>query len=235
MGAYGGPDIIQDDLKLALDAGSERSYSGSGTSWKDLVGDNNGVLNNSPTFSAANGGSFDFDGVDDYASVPTSTDLGLTNVGTISAWIKPHTLTQGSYANIVSKNTGGGANQQTYTFSWRQANNAIFLEICNGIGGYNGLYAALPTTANVWYNLVGTWNGSNLYIYINGVVKATLTQTVNSQVLNTNLTIGGVTYNGAGGSNSYFNGNIANVKLYKKGFTAAEITQNYNAQKNRFI
>ena len=235
MGAYGGPDIITENLTFALDAGSERSYPGSGTAWKDLVGNNNSVLTNNPTFSAANGGSFDFDGVDDYASVPTSTDLELTNVGTISAWIKPHTLTQGSYANIVSKNTGGGTNLQSYTFSWRQSSNAIFLETCNGSGVYNSLTTALPTTANVWYNLVGTWNGSNLYIYINGVVKATSAQTINAQVLNAPVTIGGFTYSGAGGSHEYFNGNIANVKLYKKGFTAAEVTQNFNAQKNRFL
>ena len=38
MGAFGGPDIITDGLVLALDAGSERSYPGTGTTWKDLSG-----------------------------------------------------------------------------------------------------------------------------------------------------------------------------------------------------
>ena len=32
MGAFGGPDIVTDGLVLALDAGSERSYPGTGTS-----------------------------------------------------------------------------------------------------------------------------------------------------------------------------------------------------------
>ena len=40
MGAFGGPDIITDGLVLALDAGSERSYPGTGTSWYDLSGNN---------------------------------------------------------------------------------------------------------------------------------------------------------------------------------------------------
>ena len=38
MGAYGGPNIIQDGLVLSLDAGSTRSYPGTGTTWKDLSG-----------------------------------------------------------------------------------------------------------------------------------------------------------------------------------------------------
>jgi len=234
MGFYRGPNIVTDNLTFALDAGSERSYPGSGTAWKDLVGNNNSVLTNSPTFSAANGGSFDFDGVDDYATAPNSTDVDLTNVGTISVWIKPHTLTQSNYAGFVSKSAGGANNQQAYVFSWRQASSKIFLSFCNGSGAYNQIFAPLPTVVNVWYNLVGTWNGSNLTIYNNGVATATGTQTTNAQVLNTPLTIGGYTYNGGGGSGEYFNGNIANVKIYKKGFTSAEVLQNYNAQKSRF-
>ena len=38
MGAFGGPDIVKDGLVLALDAASERSYPGTGTTWKDLSG-----------------------------------------------------------------------------------------------------------------------------------------------------------------------------------------------------
>ena len=37
MGAFGGPDIITDGLQLAIDAGSTRSYPGSGTTVTDLV------------------------------------------------------------------------------------------------------------------------------------------------------------------------------------------------------
>ncbi len=129
MGFYRGPNIVTDELKFAVDAGSERSYPGSGTAWDDLIGNNNGGLTNSPTFSAVNGGSFDFDGVDDYVSVPNSTDLDLTNVGTISVWIKPHTVTQGSYANMVAKSIGGSSNQQAYNFTWRQVSSVIPLPL----------------------------------------------------------------------------------------------------------
>ena len=36
MSTYGGANIIKDGLVLALDAGSQRSYPGTGTTWYDL-------------------------------------------------------------------------------------------------------------------------------------------------------------------------------------------------------
>ena len=41
MGIFRGPNIVRDGLVLALDAGSERSYPGTGTTWSDLSGNGN--------------------------------------------------------------------------------------------------------------------------------------------------------------------------------------------------
>ena len=68
--------IVTDGLILHLDAGDPRSYPGSGTTWTDLSGSgNNGTLVNGVTYSSSNGGLFDFDGVNDYISIP----INLTN------------------------------------------------------------------------------------------------------------------------------------------------------------
>ena len=66
MGFYRGPNIVTDGLVYAIDAGSERSYPGSGTAVTDLVGSSNGVLENGVGFDSANGGSWDFDGIDEF-------------------------------------------------------------------------------------------------------------------------------------------------------------------------
>ena len=69
MGAYGGnavmglahsPRIVTDGLVLCLDAASKRSYPGTGTTWTDLKGGNNGTLTNGPTFDTGNGGECSF-------------------------------------------------------------------------------------------------------------------------------------------------------------------------------
>ena len=47
MGFYRGPNIVTDALALAIDAGSTRSYPGSGTTWKDLSSNStDGTLTN---------------------------------------------------------------------------------------------------------------------------------------------------------------------------------------------
>lgn len=175
-----------------------------------------------------------FDGTNDYVNVPYNTSHNLTNQGTISAWINPATLTQGSYAGIVAQCTGGSANAQAYQLSWRQVSNGIYGAICNGSGTYNEVLAAFPSTANVWYNIVFTWNGAQLVLYINGVASSTTTQTINNQVLSTDLTIGGFTYKGAGGSGEAFNGKVDKVELYNRGLSSQEVKQNYQQYKTRF-
>ena len=46
MGFYRGPNIVTDGLVFAVDAGSERSYPGSGTTATDLAGANTVALVN---------------------------------------------------------------------------------------------------------------------------------------------------------------------------------------------
>jgi len=59
--------IVTDGLILNLDAGWYPSYSGSGTTWKDLSNNgNDGTLINGPTFNSLNGGYIVFDGASDY-------------------------------------------------------------------------------------------------------------------------------------------------------------------------
>jgi len=220
------PQIDADSLVLYLEGNQVISYPTTGSTWYDLSGYNlKGTLINGTTWNS--NGWFVFDGTDDYINIPSATNLNLTNQGTISVWINPATVTQDSFSGLVSRSTGGSANQQSYQLSWRQISGALFGSICNGSGTYNDLFAPLPTVANVWYNIVFTWNGSQLNMYNNGVVIGTTTQTINNQILATDVTIGGNTYKGAGGGDDTFNGGIANVVLYNKGLTASEVLQNY--------
>ena len=56
-------------LIVHLDAGVTASYSGSGSTWHDLTSNNNDfTLTNSPTYSSANGGKFQFNGSTQYAA-----------------------------------------------------------------------------------------------------------------------------------------------------------------------
>jgi hypothetical protein len=64
MSTSWGSGIIKDNLILWLDAASNKSYPGSGTTWHDLTTNNYDMsFVNTPTFDAANN-TFNFDGSD---------------------------------------------------------------------------------------------------------------------------------------------------------------------------
>lgn len=70
--------IVTDGLVLNLDAGWYPSYSGSGTTWKNIKGDSNGRLINGPTFNSEDGGIISFDGTNDF--MITETISGFTSL-----------------------------------------------------------------------------------------------------------------------------------------------------------
>ena len=81
------PTLITQGLVFQVDAGNSASYAGSGTTWNDLSGSNQGTLTNGPLFSAGNGGSIVFDGIDDVISFGNILNMGLAS-WTISCWVK---------------------------------------------------------------------------------------------------------------------------------------------------
>lgn len=81
-----GPAVVKTGLVLHLDAANLRSYTGTGTAWKDLSGSGrHASLTNGPTHSISNNGNFAFDGVNDYAVV-TSPYYTFQKQITVSTW-----------------------------------------------------------------------------------------------------------------------------------------------------
>jgi len=210
-------ELVTDGLVLNLDAGDPRSYPGSGTAWTDLSGrGNNGTFGAStaaPTYSNANGGSLVFDGSNDYVSLGTPS-IGTGKI-TVNAWIK--ITTGGIYQHIVD-------NQSS---EWH-------LAILNDNSPYffNGIvnHASTPQlSTGVWYMLTGVQGITN-DLYINGVLAQN--GSLNSDVnITTNTLQIGRWYSGP---SRYFNGNIAQVSIYNRALSAAEVAQNYDALKVRY-
>jgi hypothetical protein len=60
-----GENIVEDGLIFRVDAGDTDSYGGTGTTWTDVINGNNGTILNGAAYNSAQGGYFEFDGVDD--------------------------------------------------------------------------------------------------------------------------------------------------------------------------
>jgi hypothetical protein len=227
MGAFGGPDIITDGLVFAVDAGSTRSYPGSGTTGTDLISSESITLNNGVGFSTDKGGTWTFDGSDDY--IQTSFGQNIVSTGfSVNFWFNvTGTATCFFMQMYVTADVNTVFRVERNSIG---ANSIEFGHSPNGSGGMSELTSTnFPN--DVWQSCTIAYNGSTKYIYRNGVLDTSVSS---SDVY---------FYTGAilriaarqDGTLLPINGKMPSVKVYNKALSAAEILQNYNAQKNRFI
>ena len=227
---YVGPDIVDDGLAFAVDAGSERCYPGSGTAATSLVGSISSTLNNGVGFSTDNGGTWDFDGTDEKITIANSSAMQPTSALAMEAWVRLDTMPS-SWYSVFQSPESNSSHVSTF-FDW-----AIYINSTGGLhtrinGVSDGLGSGTTTKVqnNTWTHIVIAWNGSLVSYYLNGVLIQTKSlSTTISYTNNTDKLIG----TNAGGTED-FDGKIPIVRFYNRAITAAEVTQNYNAQKSRF-
>ena len=217
MGVAAGPNVVEDGLVLALDAGNTKSYTGSGTTWTDTVGSNNGTLTNGPTFSRDNGGAFEFDGTDDYIQVATNSNLTFTGDFTYETWLRTDVQTGSKH---VWKLTNASL-QFTNNFSpdqlayYSSATGTISFGILNN---------------DVWGHVVITKSSNTVTGYLNGSQAWTNTPGSSDTHDFSGVRIGSRHTE----SGYYWDGRMSVIRIYNKGLTASEVLQNYNATKNRY-
>jgi len=218
MAIPGGPDIITDGLILYLDAANPDSYTGSGTDWFDISGnDNNGTLINGPTFNSGNNGSITFDGVNDSVTANNTIDV---NSCTFDIFCKIDNPSASSSSQIVF-GYPNGTNQRVY-LGFRPANGWDV-----GIQSQAWGTTSIPVDTN-WHNFIVTLNNGTIKIYYDGIDSRTRTYT-------TFTTDGNIISLGDNFSTSFsFAGKIALFKSYNRALSPSEILQNYNATKSRF-
>lgn len=237
----GGVNIVTSGLVLYLDAANARSYPGVGTTWNDISRSTlTSSLFNGPTYNSANNGSIVFDGADDYGETQRNIAVRPDYV-TICAWVK--------YTGAQSLSfIGGCGNTGTAGYS-------LYINCAGGVptnfgfiagngnlisGGTPSVTFGTPGVSTINY-VCGTFDGSILRGYQNGVLRNSVTQP----------TPGPLVYPTTGGSPilggmfigiiessisvaRYWTGNIFQTTLYNRALSASEVLQNFNATRARF-
>ena len=234
MGAYVGPDIaIEEGLVLNIDAANPKSYIGSGTLAYNMASPiNSGSLIDNTVFSNDKAGAFNFDGVDDYIQVDPPIPQATTEV-TINVWFKATGVPSGfndvAGGCLFTGNPGFDIGP-VITYSW--LNETVnFGVYTNQAIGYTPLGSA---PRNTILNVCGTFTQPTGKIFING--EKILTGTKNFPATYQNNTSGNRI--GGWGYLQYkrtFNGQIYLIQVYNRELSEAEVLQNYNALKPRFI
>ncbi len=221
---YTGPHIVTDGLVFAVDAGSERSYPGTGSTWYDLSG--NGLdmtMAGTVTWNSAGyftGWSYNnyFSCTESYGSIlpignQARTIIAVVEVGTITGY---QHITH--YGNYTTNQAYGLSllNGKLSDHRWATSNiGSVGVSASNGVVMLSarhetntGARFGIDTSYEDISTIIGANTASNIQFRIGSRIN-------NSETWMSN-------------------GKIFRVLIYNRSLTDAEIEQNYNALKSRF-
>jgi hypothetical protein len=231
---YANGKIVTNGLVLSLDAADRNSYVSGSTVWNDVSGNgNSGSLTNGPTFNSGSGGNIVFDGTNDYVDFGNPASLNISTSLTLESWVYITNITTGAAKTIIAR---WGSAQRSYKLAALVSSKNFYIDISDT--GNNDIYRLSSTiiTINRWYHVVGVYTSGGsptLNVYVNGVLdNSTLVGTLPSSIYSGTSTLNIGTDVVVSGN--YYQGNISNSKIYNRTLSAAEVLQNYNAQKSRF-
>jgi len=167
------------------------------------------------------GNAISLDGVDDNLEIGDRPILNFhgTQPFTIEAWVRPavanHTGT------IMGRQNSGVAGN--YMLKIREGRLFLYREI----PPWTGVTSTTALIANTWHHVVGTYDGANMRLFVNGssdVVPVASGSVGNNSI---RVLIGARLINGA--PYNFFNGLIDEVRIHNRALTEAEIRASFNA------
>ena len=230
---YVNTNIITKGLILNLDASNTSSYSGTGTTWTNLVGGSyNATLYNGVGYTSTNSGGLTFDGVNDYVLLNSANKPSTTSANSGFSF--------GMWFNLNGWSSGKGILQIAYPNSLTSTTPTFLINTVNtdqiqyyiGGAGWAGSTTLTNKNAPQYFAFTVSSDSSNvtiLKVYINGVYQFTVNNPFDLGTFNNKDIYIGNGYNGFMSMNCY------SVHMYNnKTLTDAEVLQNYINTKSRF-
>jgi hypothetical protein len=202
----------------------------SGSTATQFDGDNDGFLINGATIGAGRiSRGFRFDGVDDYVLVPPDPRLNVGAQGSIVFWMRaaPNNLMATCCQGLVTTDYFGVA------IASAPAGVVFFVATTDGgwvhtsdIDACSQCAGGFPVSAAEWHHIVGTYDGTQLQLYVDGVAAGNPrfhTGTILPMLPGSFLSIGSEDGRRCCGGPRYFQGDIDEVAIYKRGLTHQEV------------
>ncbi len=214
-----------------LDAGNNLSYSGSGSIWYDLEGvSNNATLINTPTYSSNYSGILSFDDVSsEYSTIP---DIGDLNTWTVEVWFRLSSSITSKVSSLVT-NQFNGVNKLNFSIGTNNAPSSYNLVV----GFYDGAWrntTGFAPSLNTWYQVVGTYDGSVLRQYVNGVASGGTLNYVGTPQSGGEVRLMR-RWDSTVTSGNLIDGDLSIVKIYNTSLDSTQVLNNYNENAARFI
>jgi hypothetical protein len=220
-------------------------------SWKDLSGNGNHGTHSAEDF----GDSGDYElrrvgqillpNTSDITSAPASINFDGSNDCVAITGIDPTKfshVTVSTWTNIDSKTTWGTIAMQADSNAFNEGWGLNFYGAEDNLQFWVESYSKSSTAYfdvspyyGQWVHIVGTYDGVNERIYLNGNEKARTARTWSNKGVSTNEVHVGAAFSVNNTSVDYeLNGKISTLQIYSAALTHAQIKQIYNAQRSRF-
>jgi hypothetical protein len=209
----------------------------SGPTAFDTVGGHDGTYTGTLTYGVAGAlpGDLDtaveFDGSSGYVAVPFSATLNPQGPFTVEAWVRPNAVPNSSGTPCPISSAQFNGNRSGWQIRERDTGWQFVLythsssSVAND-GLANTAHGGVPST-NSWTHLVGVYDGSNTYLYVNGVA---FSSSASGYVANYDDSVnapGPFTIGARSSLNNNFSGRVDEAVFYSRALSAAEVTSHY--------
>lgn len=200
--------------------GSWNLNQATGTTATDNSGNNNGNLVGGANWvTGKRGSSVDLDGIDDYITIADATNLDSMKAVTLSTWVNLSQLPTQNYV-VVGKDSSDASyriivgSNGTVSFTVSTNNNSWY-------SAGTSISSNSKITPNNWKHIVGTYDGSYVRIYINGVLDNSSSQKISGNIFNSASSL---RFGFKSSSNiDYTKGRVDEVSLYSVALNPVEV------------
>ncbi len=163
----------------------------------------------------------EFDGTDDYVSIPDISAINPSAKLTVEAWIKADAYSTTNFGNSIFCKHGWSTGNKGYVLRCGDNGRAGF-NIANASGVWVETVSAQIMKTGIWYHVAGVFNGDSVMIYINGNLEGSTAYT-GAMSPSTGLApkIGELAY--SVGQNRFFKGQIDEVRVWNTALPKATI------------
>jgi hypothetical protein len=204
-------------LHMPFEGGSNSTFT------KDYSGAGNDGAVIGATWNDTDGydgyGAYEFDGVNDFINLSNKTAHDFSTSFSVTAWIKWQNSS--THDLIVGKDS---ASPRDWFISVRGefATDNLYFEFFNATQGPTSVTSSSSVTIDQWNFVSGTFDGTSLRLYLNGVLETELNTTQVPAATGNDLLIGRQLLTG-----TYFNGSIDEIVIWNESLSAEQIAALY--------
>jgi Concanavalin A-like lectin/glucanases superfamily len=198
---------------------------------KDHSGNGNNAIESNILyeFEQTGNGTVYFDGNSNYVKIKNAPSLNPVNAISIAFWFKPVDYVGiGTEPVVLKPFTSHTSPYYQYLLgvagSYGLAHYNFTFDVCVN-GAYVGINSGPNTwVPDTWYFVVAVYDGQQLTMYVNGVLKKSLIAPGTISVFDTDLYLGK-----QANFTSFTPGTLDNLRIYNRAITLAEISEIYAA------